>query len=147
MNGRKRHILVDTMGLLMKLQVHPADWQDRTGSYSLLEGITKVFPRLTLSWADQAYCGEPLRNWMANQGCRLQVVNRPRRWIMGPDGWPVRKTISGFVVLPRRWVVERTFAWLGRNRRLAKDYEGQCQAEEAWLYLSMIHLMLKRLAL
>lgn len=147
MNGRKRHILVDTIGLLMKVLVHPADWQDCTGIYPLLDGIKKQFPRLELIWADQAYRGERLRNWITCQGCRLQVVNRPHEWVRGKEGWPVRKPVKGFVVLPRRWVVERTFAWIGRSRRMARDYEGKTGTEEAWLYLAMIHLMLKRLVL
>jgi putative transposase len=134
------------MGLLMKARVHPADVQDRDGIYPLLEGIKKQFPRLTLIWADQAYNGEPLKHWIVHQGYRLQVVNRPRKWARVPEGQPLPE-VKGFVVLPRRWVVERTFAWLGRNRRLARDYEGQCQTEEALLYLAMIPLMLKRLTL
>jgi putative transposase len=145
-NGRKRHILVDTMGLLMKAQVHPADVQDRVGIYTLLAGIKKAFPRLSLIWADQAYNGKPLKHWIEDQGFRLQVVNRPRKWVRVPEDQPPPE-LKAFVVLPRRWVVERTFAWLGRNRRLAKDYEGLTETEEAWLYLAMIPLMLKRLTL
>jgi transposase len=130
----------------VKAQVYPADVQDRDGIDPLLAGIQKLLPRLTLIGADQADNGEPLNRWLKQQGYRLQVVNRPRKWVRVPEGQPLPE-VKAFVVLPRRWVVERTFAWLGRNRRLARDYEARGETEEAWLYLAMIHLMLKRLTL
>ena len=131
--GRKRHIVVDTAGLLLRVVVHPANVQDRDGGKMVVAEVATpgVFPRLAHLWADGAYAGtvEFAREYA---GVHIEVVTRD------PD-------TRGFVVLPRRWVVERTFAWLGRNRGLSKDYEALPESSEAWIYLAMIHLMLKRL--
>jgi putative transposase len=131
-NGRKRHILVDTLGLLLSVKVLAANIQDRDGAKQLLDEVKERMPRLYLIWADGGYRGK-LIAWVATT-CLwlLQVVKR-------------NDEVKGFVVLPRRWVVERTFGWLGRNRRLSKDYERACESSEALVYLAMIHLMLKRL--
>ena len=131
-NGRKRHILVDTLGLLLSVKVLAANLQDRDGAKALLSEVKERMPRLYLIWADGGYRGQ-LITWVATT-CLwlLQVVKRS-------------DDVKGFVVLPRRWVVERTFGWLGRNRRLSKDYERQCESSESFVYLAMIHLMLKRL--
>ena len=112
--GRKRHILVDTLGLLLIVVVHAANQQDRLGARRVLEGIKEAFARLKLIWVDSGYHSKPLREWL--RGLR---VERPVEMEM------VKRTDEqkGFHVLPRRWVVERTFAWLGRHRRLSKDYE------------------------
>lgn len=131
--GRKRHILVDTIGLLLMVVVHSADVQDRDGAKLLLELIKDHFPRLQLIWADGGYRGS-LIEWVKDFcGWVLDIVNRP-------DGQ------KGFVLLPRRWVVERTFAWFGHYRRLSKDYESTTQSSEAMIYVAMTHLMLRRLA-
>ena len=132
--GRKRHILVDTNGLLLAALVHPGSVQDRDGARLLLFGLPAMpsCHRLGLIWADGAYAGE-LVQWVQQQcGWELRIVSR------APDQ-------KGFCALPRRWVVERTFAWLGRNRRLSKDYEGVVQTGECLIYLAMIRLMLRRL--
>lgn len=131
-NGRKRHILVDTIGLLMIVKVLAANIQDRDGAKLLLAEVKERMPRLYLIWADGGYRGK-LITWVATT-CLwlLQVVKR-------------NDDVKGFKVLPRRWVVERTFAWLCRNRRLSKDYERLGETSEAWIYTAMIHLMLKRL--
>jgi putative transposase len=131
-NGRKRHILVDTIGLLIIVKVLAANVQDRDGAKVLFEEIKERMPRLFLIWADGGYRGK-LINWVATT-CLwlLEIVKR-------------NDDIKGFKVLPRRWVVERTFAWLNRNRRLSKDYERKCESSEAWIYAAMIHLMIKRL--
>jgi len=131
-NGRKRHILVDTLGLLLCVKVLAGNIQDRDGAKQLLNKIKERMPRLSLIWADGGYRGK-LITWVATT-CLwlLQVVKS-------------NDDVKGFVVLPRRWVVERTFAWLGRNRRLSKDYERSCESSEAFIYVAMIHLMLKRL--
>jgi putative transposase len=130
--GRKRHIVVDTMGLLLAVVVHPADIQDRDGAKLVLSKLLGRFPRLYLIWADSAYAGQ-LVNWAFSLGGWLiEVVRRARN-------------SHSFDVLPRRWVVERTLGWLGRNRRLSKDYEELPESSEAWVYIAMIHLMLKRL--
>lgn len=132
-SGRKRHILVDTMGLLLCVLVHAADVQDRDGAKYLLAKVKPHFSRLKLIWADGGYAGQ-LVKWVKEQ-CHwvLEIVKRS-------------DDVAGFQVLPRRWVVERTFAWFGRNRRLSKDYEALPETSEAFCYLAMIHLMLKRLA-
>ncbi len=131
-NGRKRHILVDTIGLLITVKVLAANVQDRDGAKILLTEIKERMPRLFLIWADGGYRGK-LITWVATTCLWLvEVVKR-------------NDDVKGFRVLPRRWVVERTFAWLGRNRRLSKDYERTCESSEAWIYAAMIHLMIKRL--
>jgi putative transposase len=131
-NGRKRHLLVDTLGLLLAVVVHPADIQDRDGAKLVLEKVRDQLPRLQLIWADGGYAGE-LINWVRDRfGWILQTILRP----VG---------VRGFVVLPRRWVVERTFGWLGRHRRFSKDYERLTQTSENMIYIAMIHLMSRRL--
>ena len=130
--GRKRHLLVDTLGLLLAVVVLPADVQDRDGAKVLLAQVRRCLPRLELIWADGAYAGA-LVDWVRYRcGWVLQTVLRP----VG---------VKGFVVLPRRWVVERTFAWLNRCRRLSKDYERQSQTMETWVHIAMIRLMSRRL--
>jgi putative transposase len=133
--GRKRHILVDVMGLLLVVLVHQASLQERAGAKRLLKrALLKGFDRLQLIWADGGYHGQPMIDWvLAVTGWLWQVVTRP-------------KGQQGFSVLPRRWVVERTFAWLGRYRRLSKDYERLPETSEAFIYAAMVRLMLRRLA-
>jgi putative transposase len=129
--GRKRHILVDTLGLLMAVVVHSAGVQDRDGINPLLERIKGRFPRLRLIWADAAY--EAAVGWVRSfGGWVLQLVRKPIDQ-------------RGFQVLPRRWVVERTFGWLVRHRRLARDYERRTESSEAMIRLASIHMMLRRL--
>jgi putative transposase len=130
--GRKRHLVVDTMGLLLAVVVHPADIQDRDGAKLVLQRLLGRFPRLKLIWADGAYAGKLVRWAKRKGGWLLELVRRPAQ----------QRT---FQVLPRRWVVERTLGWLGRNRRLSKDYEFLPESEEAWVYIGMIRLMLRRL--
>ena len=133
-NGKKRHILVDVMGLLLVVVIHKANEQDRSGARKLLSrAAAKGFTRLQLIWADGGYNSEPLTTWLqALTGWALSIVSRP-------------EGSKGFVILPRRWVVERTFAWLGGYRRLSKDYEQLPESSEAMIYIAMIHLMLQRL--
>jgi len=131
--GRKRHILVDTMGLLLIVLVHAANIQDRDGAKLLFAKIKECFSRLCLIWADGAYAGK-LVDWvLVNCGWILEIVKRS-------DG------VRGFQVLPRRWVVERTFAWLGRYRRLSKDYEELPETSESFIYAAMVNIMVRRLA-
>jgi len=132
-NGRKRHVLVDTLGLLLAVVVHPADIQDRDGAKLLLDKVKDRLPRLQLIWADGGYAGQ-LIDWVKDT-CHwvLDIVKRP-------------EDQKGFAVLPRRWVVERTLAWIGRYRRLSKDYERQTATSEAFIYAAMTHLMVRRLA-
>ena len=148
-NGRKRHLLVDTMGLLLKVVVHAANLQDREGVKLLLEPVQGQFERMEKVWVDQAYSGTG-KTWIEQQmGWTVEVVERsPRRgWIMTQDQGLVWVTLpKTFEHLPRRWVVERTFAWIGRYRRMSKDYEYLTTSSEAMVYLTMLRLMLTRLA-
>ncbi|MFI6985198.1 IS5 family transposase [Embleya sp. NPDC050154] len=135
--GRKRHILVDTCGLLLKAVVHAANVQDRAGAKLVLAGLSKTFPLVGLVWVDGGYVNsvdDGLIGWAEeNAGVRLEVV-------------PRNADLKGFHVLPRRWVVERTFSWLGRCRRLARDYERKAAHAEAMIKVAMIRLMAARLA-
>jgi putative transposase len=132
--GRKRHLLVDTLGLPLAAYVTPADVQDRAGARLLLAGLKPLMPNLKKIWADGAYGGEKLARWCEEQGgWRLEVVERDR-------------ATKGFEILPKRWIVERTFSWLRRDRRLAKDYERKVQTSETLIEVAMIRLVLGRLA-
>src|SRR5213076_1052497 len=133
-NGRKRHIITDTSGHLVGAQVHAADIQDRDGAPDLLASIRYLFPWLRHVFADGGYAGDKLETALAGRGqWTLEIVKRSDQ-------------VKGFQVLPRRWVVERTFGWLGRNRRLARDYERLTTNSEAMIKLAMIRLMTLRLA-
>jgi len=130
-NGRKRHLVVDTLGLIQALVVHEADVQDGQGAWLLLGQMGGRFPRLQKMWADSRYAS--LVEVMKRRfGCELEIVKR------SPEA-------KGFVIQPHRWIVERTFGWLGRYRRLSKEYEEQLQSSEAMIYLAMSHLMIRRL--
>ncbi len=149
MSGRKRHSLVDTMGLIVKVRVHPADEPDGTGARPLLAAVADFLPRLELIWVDGGY-KKAFAAWVAETlGWRVEAVQHPDaglRYVWVAPGAEPPERPSGFRVLPRRWVVERTFAWLGRHRRLSKDYEVLPATEEAWIYLAMTRLMTVRLA-
>lgn len=132
--GRKRHILTDTLGHLVALVVHGADIQDRDGAVAVLDSVRHRYPWLRHVFADGGYGGDKLRGRLAKIGSwTLQIVKRPDH-------------AEGFEVLPRRWVVERTFAWLGRCRRLAKDVERTTESAEAWIFVANLRLMTRRLA-
>lgn len=132
--GRKRHIVVDTIGLLFGLVVHGADIQDRDGAPAVLKSIRHACPWLRHVYADGGYAGPKLRRAPRKIGdWTLEIIRRS-------------DTASGFEVLPRRWVVERTFAWLGRCRRLAKDWEASTASAEAWVNIAHIRLTTRRLA-
>jgi putative transposase len=126
-------VLVDTLGLLLRALVLPADRSDAEGGLDLLAEAGRRFGRLRKLWADSAYAGA-FEDWVATTlGWDVEVVQRAAHQ-------------SGFVVQRKRWIVERTLAWLCRNRRLAKDYEQLAECSEAHLYLASMHLLLKRLA-
>jgi transposase len=132
--GRKRHILTDTGGLLVGAVVHSAAIQDRDGAPAVLAAIRSAFPWLRHVFADGGYAGAKLRGALDRIGTwSLEIVKRP-------------DAITGFTVLPRRWVVERSFAWFGRNRRLAKDFETAIATAETWIYLASVQLLVRRLA-
>ncbi len=130
--GRKRHILVDTLGLLLVVVVTVAAVQDRDGAKRLLSNLPGGCKKLRRIWVDGGYRGRLIAWVIAHCRARLAVVLRS-------------DDQTGFVVLPRRWVVELTFAWLNANRRLSKDYEGLTTTSESMIYLAMIRLMLRRL--
>jgi putative transposase len=135
-NGRKRHILVDTLGCLLAVVVTGANGQDRDGGMRLLATLRPQCSRLRLIWADQASAGDlvaglwALRPW---RNIRLEIGKRP-------------EGTRGVLLLPQRWNVERTFGWCGRYRRLARDYEYLTRTSEAMIRVVMIHLMVRRLA-
>ena len=132
--GRKRHLAVDTLGLVWAVVVHGAYWQDHDGACLVFQRL-QVFGRLRVLFGDSAYGRNGLPQWVKETfGWILQTVLRP----VG---------LKGFVVLPKRWIVERTFAWLARYRRHSKDYERSTESSETMIYLSMIALMSRRLAL
>ncbi len=133
-NGRKRALLVDTTGLLLSCRVEPANLQDRALAYALLGGLKPIWPKVECVFADAGFESGPLARWLQeHSGWHLEIVKRSPSQV-------------GFAVQPKRWVVERTFAWLGRNRRLSKDYEETVQSSEAWILVAMIRLVLQRLS-
>ena len=132
--GRKRHIVTDTNGLLLGVHVHPANVQDCHGAVSLLKEVRRQFPKLSHVFADRIYRGKQLLDALSDCGpWTIEIVERPQG-------------VKGFQLLPRRWVVERTFAWFGRCRRLAKDFEGAAATEAAWLLVAHVRLLTRRLA-
>jgi putative transposase len=132
-NGRKRHVLVDTLGLVLAVLVTAASVEDRAGAKQLFSRIQPLsWKRMKLVWTDGNYTG-PLKDWLKETlGWLLWIVSKP-------------SDLAGFVVLPKRWIVERTFAWLNRQRRLSKDYERLPETSEAFIHVAMIRLMLKKL--
>jgi transposase len=139
-------VLVDTGGLLIRAVVHAADISDRDGAKLVLAGIADRVPALRHLWLDAGYQGTAV-TWIEQElGLSTTVVRKPRRWVWWPADSEPPPMPTGFQILPRRWVVERTFAWLGRSRRLSKDYEALPATEAAWIHLAMSSLMLARLA-
>jgi putative transposase len=132
-NGRKRHVLTDTIGLILLVMVLPANIQDRDGAKQLLAAFFANSPlrRVKHIWADGGYAGALVELARKLWNCTIEVVKRPE--------------LHKFIVMPRRWVVERTFGWLGRYRRLNRDYERQAKTGETMVYLAMIRLMLRRI--
>lgn len=126
-------MIVDTMGLILAVVVHAADIQDRDGAKLVLRKIRKLYPRLKLIWADGGYAGKLIEWTKSLGGWVLEIVKRSDDFV-------------GFAVLPRRWVVERTFGWIGRYRRMSKDYETLPDSSETMIYLTMINLMVHRLS-
>jgi putative transposase len=159
--GRKRHLLVDTEGLVLKARVHSAKVPDEDGIKLLLESACDRFARLSHLWVDAGYRGRGRRWAEEGMGLSVDVVRRPpkpvpekvaRTWAeeWSKEGrkvdWQRLMPPRGFVVLPRRWVVERTFAWIDQYRRMSKDYERLCATGEAFIYAAMTRLMVRRLA-
>lgn len=132
--GRKRGIVTDTIGLPVALDVHSADIQDRDGAVPLLTSLRSLYPWLRHIFADGGYAGDKLANALIDKGkWTIEIVKRS-------------DIAKGFEVIPRRWVVERTFAWLNRNRRLAKDFEASIESALTWLELACLKLLIRRLA-
>ena len=160
-DGRKRHLLVDTEGLVLGVRVHSAKVPDQDGIRLLLEPVRGRFPRLLHLWVDAGYQGRGKRWAEEVFGSSVDVVRKPKkpvpekvaqRWAAewAKEGkevdWQKLMPPKGFKVLPRRWVVERTFSWLGQNRRMSKDYERLPENSEAFVYVAMTRLMARRLA-
>lgn len=134
MKGRKIHALVDTQGLPLRVVIHSAGVQDRDGATLVLDKIRTSFPWLELVWADSGYNAHQVNAAVAKvPSLRLEIVKRS-------------DDRNGFVLLPRRWIVERTFSWFGRNRRLAKDWENLVTTLEAFVALASIQIAIRRLA-
>jgi len=134
MKGRKRHLVTDTEGWLLAVQVHPADIQDNHGAVPLLKVARRAFRRLRHLFADRVYRGPKLLNAISDVGrWTIEIVTRTQN-------------VGSFKAEPRRWVIERTFAWFGRNRRLAKDFEKTIASAEAWIMIASVRLMSRRLA-
>ena len=161
--GRKRHLLVDTEGFVLKAKVHSAKLLDQEGIKALLDREKGLFPRLSHLWLEVGYGGEDKGgDWVEKTlGWTVEIVRRPRnpaphevlmRWAQqwANEGvtvdWHKLLRPRGFTVLPRRWIVERTFAWLSHNRRMSKDYERLAATSEAFIYIAMTRLMVRRLA-
>jgi putative transposase len=143
---------VDTQGLVLRAKVHAADSQDRAGVPLLLDGAKDAFPRWQHVWVDQGYTGSG-RAWIEEQrGWSVEVVQHPPkpRGVWAPTGaaidWAALRPKGFRGVLPRRWVVERSFGWLGQSRRLSKDYERLCETSEVVVYAAMSRRMVRRLA-
>ncbi len=133
--GRERHLLVDTTGLVMNAKVHPAHLADRDGARMLLDGVQDSFPSLRHLWADAGYRGKALREWITGRlGLSLEIVQRRPRWVWVPKDVEPEPLAEGFEVIKRRWVVERTFAWICRNRRMSRDYEFLPATTETLIY-------------
>jgi putative transposase len=161
-HGRKRHLLVDTEGLVLKAKIHSAKVPDQDGLRLLLKSAREeLLPRLKHLWVDAGYEGSGKRWAEEALGLSVEVVRRPRKpvpekvarlWAeeWAKEGkkvdWQRLMPPRGFRLLPRRWVVERTFAWLSQNRRMSKDYERLCATGEAFVYVAMMRLMVRRLA-
>jgi putative transposase len=161
--GRKRHLLVDTEGFVLKVKLHSAKVMDWDGIMTLLQRADEQFPRLEHLWVDAGYRREDKgKEWVEKTlGWSVDLVERPKKpapkevlmawaeqWLH--EGvvvdWQKLLPPKGFIVLPRRWVVERSFAWICHNRRMSKDYERLCASGEAFVYAAMIRLMVRRLA-
>ena len=132
--GKKRHVLVDTLGLVLQALVTPASVQDRDGGVGLFTALGERFPLLAKVFADQAYQGPQFARALATIRPQLQLEIVPRS-----------DQTRGFVVLPKRWIVERTWAWLNRCRRLAKDFENRLRYALAFVHLAAIRLMVRKL--
>ena len=150
--GRKRHALVDTQGNLLAVKVTGAEKSDQEGGRALLEPLREMLPRITLIWGDSHY-GGTFRMWAKiTLGWMIQTIKAltvPKRGLLVNEGEEVdweKLFPSGFRPQPRRWVVERTFAWIGKHRRMSKDYEYLTSSSESMIYLAMIRLLLRRLA-
>jgi putative transposase len=132
--GRKRHIVTDTQGFPLAVLVHAANIQDNHGAVPLLAALRRTFPKLRYVVADRVYRGPKLRKAIAAFGrWKIKIVTRSQRG-------------GGFKPLPKRWVIERTFAWLGRNRRLAKDFERTIASSQAWFLIASVRLLCRRIA-
>ena len=133
--GRKRHVVVDPLGMILGVIVTPASCPERDGAQKVLSQVGGWFTELRKLWGDGGYTGETFANWVKEQWPKLEVEVVKRS-----------DDVKGFAVLPKRWIVERTFGWLMRHRRLVRDYERTISSAETWIHLAMIRIQLRRLA-
>ncbi len=147
MTGRKRFVVTDTLGLPTAIQVVPASVQERDGGPPVIAEARQRAPGLALVWADSGFAGRCVETVRNETGVELQIVRRPgegdkRRWT--PVGTAPVPVPTGFQILPRRWVVERTFGWLGRYRRHARDWEATIASALGWIRIAFIRLLVQR---
>jgi transposase len=145
--GRKRFAVVDTLGLPIVVQIQAASVQESDGAPPAIAEAWRRAPRLKHIWGDSGFSGRCIEKVFCETGITLEIVKRPgegdaRRWV--PEGVSPVSSPVGFKVLPRRWVVERTFAWLGRYRRHAKDYETKPESSLAWIHIALVRLLVQR---
>jgi transposase len=146
-SGRKRHLLVDSTGLVSAVVVHEGKIADPDGARLLLGRAVEKLPRGCRRCGPTEAINGKIGGWMKERlGWTLEIVKPPSRWVWVPPGEEPPPYPRGFIVLPRRWVIERTFAWITRNRRMSRDYEFLAETTEALIYVAMIRLMVRRLA-
>jgi transposase len=147
-NGRKRHLVVDVLGFPVSIKVHSADIMDRAGAPNVLAAAKLHHRNISLVWADSGYRGQLVTWCKESLDMTLKIVESPwagyKRGYWAPKDAPPIEIPKGFVLIKRRWVVERTFAWFGRFRRLSKDYEYLIESSEAMIRLAIIRLMVRR---
>ena len=147
--GRKRHIVTDTLGLLLAVRVHPADVQDRDGGFDVVASAKKKHPSLAHIFTDTAYEGRCAERIRAELGLTVEIVRRSddrSHGVWQGPGLPTHVAKRGFQVLPKRWVVERAFAWNDRPRRMAKEFDQRLDVSEAWIWFAQVRMLSRRLA-
>jgi putative transposase len=139
--------VVDTEGLLLNVLVHPANVQERATIHPLMKSTCEKVPTIKKLWLDAGYTGPGAERLAQERELKVEIVHRAQDRMNGlwTKGEKPPKAKGGFQVQPRRWVVERTFGWLGRNRRLSKDYEAKPETTEAWIWVAMLRLLLRRI--
>ena len=149
MKGRKRFAVVDTPGLPIAVQIQAASVQERDGAPPVIAQAKAKAPRLKHIWGDSGFAGQCVEKVRVETGITLEIVKRPRQgdarsWVQ--EGTSPAPAQVGFKILPRRWVVERSFGWLGRYRRHSKDYEATTESSLAWIHIAFVRLLIQRMS-